>query len=508
MSPSTPSRPLLLFATMLATMLYTIDSTIVNVALPHMQGSLQATQEQIAWVVTSYIVVSAIATPLAGWLGSRYGLRRVLLVSIAGFTVGSMLCGLATGLAEMVVFRMIQGAFGAALVPLSNVALLEQFPREQHGKVMGLWGMGVLVGPVIGPTLGGYLTDELNWRWAFYINLPVGVIAYLGMLASMRKGHANASRPFDALGFVLLSLGLGLFQLMLDRGQSRDWFESTEIVAEAFFCVIAFWMFLAHSATKRHPFVEPALFRDRNFVVSLVIMFAIGLAVISPTVLLPSFLQQLQGYSPSQAGELVAVRGFTSVFAMLLAGRLVGRVDVRVLMSIGVLATAASLWMMGHFSIDSPRHQVALAAMVQGIGAPFTFVPLSIAAYATLAPALRAEAGVMLTLLRNVGSSVGISMVIALLARSAQVNAAYLTEHFTPYDSARWAAADVAPGANAGTAGLLHEIAQQATSIAYSNDFVLLAFLSFVTLPLAWTMRTARAAPRPEAGAVVDAGGH
>jgi DHA2 family multidrug resistance protein len=506
-TPTPGGRTLLLFATMLATMLYTIDSTIVNVALPHMQGSLQATQEQISWVVTSYIVVSAITTPLAGWLGSRYGLRRVLLVSIAGFTVGSMLCGIATGLAEMVVFRMIQGAFGAALVPLSNVALLEQFPREQHGKVMGLWGMGVLVGPVIGPTLGGYLTDELNWRWAFYINLPVGIIAYVGMLASMRRGHANASRPFDALGFVLLSVALGLFQLMLDRGQSRDWFQSTEIVAEAFFCVVAFWMFLTHSATKRHPFVEPALFRDRNFLVSLVIMFAIGLAVISPTVLLPSFLQQLQGYSPSQAGELVAVRGFTSVFAMLAAGRLVGRVDVRALMSVGVLATAASLWMMAHFGVDSPSHQIAIAAMVQGLGAPFTFVPLSVAAYATLAPALRAEAGVMLTLLRNVGSSVGISMVIAMLARSTQVNAAYLTEHFTPYDVERWREAGVLPGANGGTAGLLHEIGTQAASIAYSNDFFLLALVSFLTLPLAWSMRTSRRVAAPTESAI-DAAGH
>lgn len=502
------ARRLLLGATMLATMLYTIDSTIVNVALPHMQGSLQATQEQIAWVVTSYIVISAIATPLAGWLGARYGLRRVLLVSIAGFTAGSMLCGVATGLAEMVVFRMIQGAFGAALVPLSNVALLEEFPREQHGRVTGLWGMGVLVGPVIGPTLGGYLTDELGWRWAFYINLPVGVIAYLGILASLRRGHENASRPFDALGFVLLSLALGLFQLMLDRGHSRDWFESTEIVAEAFFCAVLFWMFLLHTATKRHPFVEPALFRDRNFVVSLAIMFAVGLSVISPTVLLPSFLQHLQGYSPTQAGDLVAMRGLTSVFAMLLAGRLIGRVDVRVLISIGVIATAASLWLMANFTLDSPASQVVLAAMVQGIGAPFTFVPLSVAAYATLPNALRAEAGVMLTLLRNVGSSVGISLVVAMLARSAQVNAAYLAEHLTPYDAPRWQALGATPGANEGTALVAAEIARQAGAIAYSNDFYLLALLAIVTLPLGWTLRMRRESATTPGSAPADAAGH
>jgi DHA2 family multidrug resistance protein len=500
-------RRVLLGATMLATMLYTIDSTIVNVALPHMQGGLQATQEQVAWVVTSYIVMGAIATPLAGWLGSRYGLRRVMLVSIAGFTAGSMLCGLATGLAEMVVFRMIQGAFGAALVPLSNVALLEEFPREQHGKVTGLWGMGVLVGPVIGPTLGGYLTDELNWRWAFYINLPVGLIAYAGILASLRRGHEDSSRPFDALGFVLLSLALGLFQLMLDRGQHADWFESAEIVVEAFLCGVFFWMFFVHVLTKQHPFVDPALFRDRNFLAGVTMMFAVGLSIISPTVLLPSFLQHLQGYSPTQAGDLVAVRGATSVFAMLLAGRLIGRVDVRVLMTIGVGATALSLWMMANFTIYSPARQIVMAAMVQGFGAPFTFVPLSVAAYATLPSRMRAEAGVMLTLLRNVGSSVGISLVVALLARSTQVNGAYMAEHFTAYDAARWQAVGGAPGANETTAALVGEIARQSSAIAYSNDFFVLAMLATLTLPLAWVMRTSRAPPA-SAPSAADTAGH
>jgi DHA2 family multidrug resistance protein len=360
---------------------------------------------------------------------------------------------------------------------------------------------------VIGPTLGGYLTDELNWRWAFYINLPVGLIAYAGILASMRRGHENSSRPFDALGFVLLSAALALFQLMLDRGQTRDWFESTEIVAEAFFAAIFFWMFLVHTLTKEHPFVDPRLFRDRNFAVGLVIMFAIGLSVISPTILLPSFLQHLQGYSPSQAGELIAVRGLTSVFAMLLAGRLMGRVDVRVLMSIGVGATALSLWMMGKFTLDSPPAQIALAAVVQGIGSPFTFVPLSVAAYATLPGSSRAEAGVMLTLLRNIGSSVGISMVIALLARSTATNAAYLTENFTRYDPQRWAAAGAGSGSEQGIAGLLGEIGRQAGAIAYSNDFILLAVLALATLPLAWTMRVRKAAPLDPAVAT-DAGGH
>ena len=258
-------RLVLAVTTVLCCLLYTVDSTIVNVALPHMQGSLQASQDQIAWVLTSYIVMSAIATPPSGWLASRFGLRRVLAIAVLGFTVGSMLCGFAATLGEMVLFRVMQGIFGAALVPLSQVALMQEFPREQHGKVMALWTMGVLVGPIIGPTLGGYLTDELSWRWAFFINLPIGLFAYFGVLEGLGAEHDDHSRPFDWTGFVLLSLALGLFQLMLDRGQTLDWFNSTEIVAEAFFAAVLCYMFVVHSATAEHPFVDPGLFEPRSF---------------------------------------------------------------------------------------------------------------------------------------------------------------------------------------------------------------------------------------------------
>jgi MFS transporter, DHA2 family, multidrug resistance protein len=492
--PAGASRGLLTLSTVLATMLYTIDSTIVNVALPHMQGSLQATQDQSAWIVTSYIVVSAIMTPLAGWLGTRFGLRPIMLWSIAGFTLGSMLCGLATSLEEIVAFRILQGAAGAALVPLAQVVLLQEYPRAQHAKVTALWGMGVLVGPVIGPTLGGWLTDELSWRWAFYINVPVGILSLVGMLASMRRGGGDQRRPFDVTGFVLLSLALGLFQLMLDRGQTNDWFESTEIIAEAFFAAVCFYMFIAHSLTSRRPFVDLRLFRDRNFTVSLLVMFAVGVAVFSPTVLMPGFLQQLQGYSPTQAGVLVAARGVSSMAAMLLAGRLVGRVDLRLIMAVGVGSAAVSLWMMGMFSLDTPASMVVAAGLLQGFGAPLTFVPLTFAAFGTLAGAQRTEAGVLLTLTRNIGASVGISVAVALLARSTQQNHAYLAEHFTPYSSMRWSAIAAQPGDPASSALLLGEISRQAAAISYSNDFHVLAAATFLALPLLLLLRVDRAA--------------
>jgi DHA2 family multidrug resistance protein len=489
------ARWLLTVAAMLATLLYTIDSTIVNVALPHIQGSLQATQDQAAWIVTSYIVISAIATPLAGWLGTRFGLRRILVASIAGFTLGSMLCGVATDLAQMVLFRMLQGAFGAALVPLSQVALMQEFPREAHGRVMALWGMGVLVGPVIGPTLGGWLTDTLSWRWAFYINLPVGALAMLGVLAGLPKQRGDERRPFDLLGFVILSVAIGMFQLLLDRGETKDWFESGEIIAEAVAAAVALYMFIVHALTSAHPFVDLRLFRDRNFSASLGVMLAIGMSIMSPAVLLPTFLQQLQGYSPTQAGVLIASRGAASIVAMLVVGRLVGRLDVRLLTSIGIAAAALSLWMMSAFSIDTPASFIALTGAIQGFGTPMTFMPLTIAAYATLPQTTRSEAGALLTLVRNIGSSVGISLVVAELAHSTQINRSYLAEHFTAYSAARWQALGTVPGANAATGGLLAELQRQAAAIAYSNDFYMLASVTLAALPLVLLLRMHRQAP-------------
>lgn len=502
-----PVRSLLLVgvASMLATMLYAVDSTIVNVALPHMQGSLQATQDQAAWIVTSYIVISAIATPLAGWLATRFGLRQVLSIAIAGFTLGSVLCGIATDLTEIVVFRMVQGAFGAALVPLSQVVLLREFPRDKHARVMALWGMGVMVGPVIGPTLGGWLTDTWSWRWAFFINVPIGAIAWMSLMASVPKSEADARRPFDMTGFVLLSLGLGLFQLMLDRGQTVDWFESTEVVAYAFFSAIAVYMFLVHTTTVRHPFVDLHLFQDRNFTVSLVMMFVVGITIISPSVLLPGFLQQLKGYTPTQAGWLVAARGLSAIVAMMVGARLSSAIGPRPTMVIGILAAAVSLWMMGSFSVDTQPSEVVLTGVIQGFGSPLTFMPLTMVGFSTLPDRARTEAGSLHTLLRNIGASVGVSVTVALLARSAQVNQSYLTEHFTPFSYDRWLQAGATPGENTSTGLLVGEIGRQATAIAYSNDFYVLAACTLLTLPLLLALRPRRTTP-PDAAALADAG--
>src|SRR5262245_17736183 len=431
--PATPSghRYLLAVGSVLATLLFTIDTTIVNVALPHMQGSLQATQDQIAWIVTSYIVASAIATPLAGWLAARFGLRKLLTLSVAGFTVASACCGLGTDLDSVVVFRIVQGIFGASLVPLSQVALLQEYPREQHGRVMALWSLGVMVGPVLGPTLGGWLTDELSWRWAFFINVPFGFLSYLALLRGMGKSHEETRRrPFDWVGFVLLSLALALLQLMLDRGHTLDWFESGEILAEGFFAALLGYAFLVHTLTARHPFVDPSLFRHVNFVVALVLMFVVGLTMLSPTVLAPTFLQSFQGYSAAEAGATQASRGLGAIVAVLIAGRLTDRLPARYLIAFGVLMAFSSLLMFSGISVDTPREYVWLAGFVGGFGPPLFFVPLSVAAFSTMRTDQRAEAGVLLTLSRTIGSSIGISIAVSLLARWTQVNQSYLVESF------------------------------------------------------------------------------
>jgi MFS transporter, DHA2 family, multidrug resistance protein len=487
-----PKRWLLAVAAMMATLLYAIDTTIVSVALPHMQGSLQASQNQAAWLVTAYIVASAIATPLAGYLGTRFGLRRVLLVAIVGFTAGSLLCAVSTGLGEMVVFRMMQGVFGAALVPLSQVALLQEFPRESHGRVMAMWGVGVMVGPVIGPALGGWLTEELSWRWCFYVNLPVGVLAALGIMFAMAKDHTAPSRPFDVKGFIMLSLAIGLLQLMLDRGETADWFGSAEIVGEAFFSAVFLYMFVVHSLTSPHPFVDIHLFRDRNFTVALLLQFVTGLFLFCTGVLLPNFLQSLQGYNPAQAGTLLATRGFAAVITMLICGQFASRLEPRLTIIFGLGLVALSLWLMAGFNLDTPAHTFMLVGFLQGLGMPLSFMPLTLVAFTTLHESNRTEAGTLLTLARSIGGAGGIAATVALLSSSAQTNQSYLVEHFTAYSADRWQAIGAAAGANTSTVGLMAEIGRQSMAIAYSNDFHLLAGVSLIAVPLVFLLRSTK----------------
>jgi DHA2 family multidrug resistance protein len=495
-TPDPARRTLLVVSIMLATLMQVIDTTIANVALPNMQGSLAATQDQIAWVLTSYIVAAAIATPATGWLAARLGRRRLLLGAIAGFTLASVLCGSATSIGQMVVFRVLQGVFGAALIPISQAALLDAFPREKHGAAMALWGMGVMVGPILGPPLGGWLTDAFSWRWVFLINVPVGALAFLGVMASVARDRDHEAR-FDWRGFAFLALGIGALQLVLDRGEQQDWFSSLEIQVEAAIAFLGLYLYGVHWRGARRPFLDLGLLADRNFLAGCSFIFVIGIVLFATMALLPPYLQTLMNYPVVTTGLLLAPRGVGTLVAMLIAGRLLARgVAARPQILAGLVLTVISLWQMAHFGPDVPAGPVISAGVLQGLGLGFVFVPVTTAAYATLPAARRTEAAGLFSLLRNVGSSVGISLVFALLARGTQVNHAELAARVTPFNTeAAIAFAGADPAQGGAALGLLNaEITRQAAAIAYANDFWLMMLLSAAALPL---LLLFRAKPAP-----------
>jgi DHA2 family multidrug resistance protein len=476
---------------MMAVLLQVLDTTIANVALPHMQASLSATQESINWVLTSYIVASAIALPISGWLADRVGRKRLLLISVVGFTIASMLCASAVSLTEMVFFRTLQGISGAFIVPLAQATLFDINPREKHGQAMALFGGGVMIGPILGPVLGGWLTDNYNWRWVFLVNLPVGVICTFIMMRYMPKAE-TVKRNFDIFGFALLAIALGALQMFLDRGEQKDWLESWEIIIELGLAVAAAWMFVVHIATSKHPLFERSLFKDRNFSTGLLFMAVTGVLLLAGLALLPPLLQNLYGYSVLQSGFLTAPRGVGTLISMLLAGRLVGKVDSRLLVGIGVTLMGVSLWMMTGFAIDQPSRPVIVSGVVQGLGLGLIFVPLQSLAFETLAPRLRTTAAALLNLSRNIGGSVGISVVSAQLVRMTQVAhadiASHVTEQTIPTANSTLLQT-IAPQGDVALAIMNAEVTRQAVFIAYLDDFKLMMLVTFAVLPLLLLMK-------------------
>jgi len=479
---------------MLATIMQAIDTTIANVALPYMQGSLSATQDQANWVLTSYIVAAAIMTPPTGWLAARFGRKRLFLIQVAGFTAASMLCGLAQSLGQIVLFRLLQGICGAALVPLSQAVLLDTWPHEKHGSAMALWGVGVMVGPILGPTLGGWLTESYSWRWVFYVNLPVGILTFIGLTTFLHES-GRRSVPFDWFGFATLSLAIGALQLLLDRGEQLNWFGSTEIIAEAIVSGTAFYLFLVHTFTATHPFVNPRLFTDRNFAAGLVFIFLIGIILLATLALLTPYLQNLMGYPVLTAGMVLAPRGMGTMLMMFLVGRVVGRIDARLIVGAGLLVTAASLYEMSMFTPDVDAWTIVHTGFTQGLGFGLIFVPLSTITFATLPRDSRTEATGLFSLMRNLGSSIGISIVVSRLVSGTQGNHAEIAAHVNPFNAALYEPA-ISQHWNAwsaaGQAALNGVITEQAEVIAYAADYRMMMFLTLATLPALLLMRGPR----------------
>ena len=497
MAPLT--RAMLTVCVMMATVMQALDTTIANVALPYMQGSLSTTQDQINWVLTSYIVAAAIMTSPLGWLATRVGRKKLFIVCTAGFTVASMLCGIAQSIEEMVAFRLLQGVFGAALVPLSQAVMLDAYPPARRGAAMAIWGMGVMLGPIMGPTLGGWLTEYYSWRWVFFVNLPFGILTVVGLSAFMSESPTRRDVPFSWFGFLSLSLGIGALQMMLDRGQDLGWFGSGEVVAEAILSIVGFYFFLVDSTTSKRPFIAVRIFRDWNFSVALVFMFIIGIILLATMALVTPFIQNLLGYPVLASGYLLGTRGVGTFFAMMLVGRLLGKYDARILIFIGLVLSTASLWVMVGWTTDTSASTIAIYSVVQGVGLGFVFVPLNTVAFATLPSALRTEGAALWTLIRNIGSSVGISIVIAQLTNMVTTFHSQLVEHVTPFSDALKLpdAAALSTGTLGGLAQLDGIVTQQAAIIAYSNDFLLMMFVSLSAFPLLALIRGAKSAPAP-----------
>ncbi|MGH7023134.1 MAG: DHA2 family efflux MFS transporter permease subunit [Caulobacteraceae bacterium] len=483
-------------ALMLATVMNSLDTTIANVALPHIQGSVGASPDQIAWVLTSYLIATAIMTPMSGWLSVRLGRKLLFIISIAGFTGASMLCGIANSLGEIVIFRLLQGVCGASLVPLSQAVILDLYPPSRLGQVMAVWGAGALLGPIFGPALGGWLTDAFSWRWVFYINLPVGILALAGVLLFMSPGGGGKAKPFDFLGFGAIAVFVGAFQLTLDRGPSQDWLSSPEIWTYVVIGAMAFHVFLVQTLTSRHPFFDRALARDRNFVSCTTFGFFIGILLFSTMALLPVMMQQFMGYSALDSGLATMPRGVGSFAAMFFVGRLIGRVDTRLILLTGLSISTFSLWQMTHFDLDMNATPIIVSGLIQGVGVGLIFVPLSTLAFTTLPAGLRSEATALYTLARSLGSSVGISIMEALWTSNTQVVHAGLAANIGPANPV--ASAALGPGLGSGMPGglaaLNGEITRQAAMVAYIDDFKLMMLITLGCMPLLLFMRT----PLPE----------
>jgi DHA2 family multidrug resistance protein len=499
------SRLMITFAVMSATLIQVLDTTIVNVALPHMQGELGATSDQISWVLTSYLVSSAIFMPLTGHFADVLGRKQFLLISIAGFVAASAVCGISQSLAQIVFFRLLQGIFGAALVPLSQAIMADAYPPHERGRAMAIWGLGVMVGPVAGPTLGGWLTDIASWRWTFYINLPVGLLSWV-LASQFVPDTEKHPRGMDWYGFAFMALGIAGLQYVFDRGNQQDWFDATDIRIAAACALVGITVFIVHSL--RNPLTaifNVRIFTDRNFGMSSLVIACMGLGMFGGLVLQPILLEGLLGYPIVTTGILMAPRGIATAITMLVVGRLVGRVDARILVFAGLVFGGLGSWGMTYYSLDVTTWNIVAPAFLQGIGLGLVFVPLSTVAYATLERRRMAEAAGLFSLVRTVGAAVGISIVTTVLAHQSQILWNELGAHVNQYHAALaeyLGRLHLAPTDPRGLAVVAREVGRQAQMGAMLDVFKLITFSYVLLVPLVFLLRKGtvqRAGPAPAA---------
>jgi MFS transporter, DHA2 family, multidrug resistance protein len=495
-------RNMVTICAMTATIMQALDTTIANVALPYMQGSLSASQDQINWVLTSYIVAAAIMTAPVGWIANRFGRKRIFIVCSAGFTIASLLCGVAQDINQMVLFRLLQGVFGAALVPLSQAVMLDMYTLQERAKAMSIWGMGVMMGPIMGPSLGAWLTETYSWHWVFFVNLPFGIVTVLGLMIFMDETQQDHNLRFDWFGFAALAVGIGSLQVALDRGEQLGWLESNEIVIEFIVSAIGFYYFFAHSFTTSKPFIQFAIFKDKNFLGGCVFMSVMGLVLYSTMALSSPYLQNVIGYPIITAGVLLASRGCGTFVAMMLVGRLMRYIEARTLIISGLSLTALSLFYMTYWTDQTQVPEIVTISVIQGFGFGLVFVPLSTVSFLTLPGNLRTDGTSMLTLLRNVASSVGISIVIAQLTEGGRRIYAILSEHINPFNQALQmpdVAGMINLNSDKGRAMADVIVGLQAQIIAFARDYQLVMFFILCSIPLALMIGSTKAALRKQA---------
>ena len=494
-------RNMVTICAMTATIMQALDTTIANVALPYMQGTLSASQDQINWVLTSYIVAAAIMTAPVGWIANRFGRKRIFILCSGGFTIASVLCGLAQDINQMVLFRLLQRVFGAALVPLSQAVMLDSYSLQERAKAMSIWGTGVMMGPIMGPSLGAWLTETYSWHWVFFVNLPFGIFTVLGLIVFMDESRKDRELRFDWFGFAALAVGIGSLQIALDRGEQLGWLESNEIVAEFILSGVGFYYFFAHSLTTAKPFIQFALFRDTNFIGGCVFMAVMGLVLFSTMALSSPFLQNVSGYPIITAGLLLASRGCGTLVAMMLVGRMLRHIEARVLIISGLSMTCLSLFYMTGWTDQTGVNEIVVLSVVQGFGFGLVFVPLSTVAFLTLPDHLRTDGTSMLTLMRNVASSIGISLVISQLTEGSRRTHAILSEHVNPFNHAMQMPdirAMIDMSTDKGRAMMDAMVNLQAQIIAFSHDYQMVMVFTMCMIPLAVMIGSTKAALRKQ----------
>jgi MFS transporter, DHA2 family, multidrug resistance protein len=512
-----PVNPwLVALAVMSATFMEVLDTTVVNVSLPHIAGNLSASTEEATWVLTSYLVANAIILPATGWLSARFGRKNVLTTCIVIFTVASAVCGIANSLGMLILARVLQGAGGGALQPISQAVLLESFPPRRRGVAMAVFGLGVVVAPIIGPTLGGWITDNYSWRWVFYLNLPIGVMAVLLVQMMvidppyLRHGHHGTK--IDYIGFGLLALWVGSLQVMLDKGQQEDWLASPLIRTLAIGAAFGLLAFVIWELCVEHPIVNLRILKNRNFAAGTALMTVVGAVLYASIALVPLFLQQLMGYSAVQSGMAISPRGLGSLCMMLVVGRLIGIIDARFLIFCGFIILGFATMMFGDLTLSMAPRNITLPNVISGAALALLFVPLSSLAVATLSNREMGNATGIYNLMRNLGGSIGIAMVTTLLARNAQNHQVAMVAHLTPYDPAYQerlasitqrltpALGSVAAG-NAAPGIIYQTTVQQATLMAFVDDFRLLAIMCFLCVPAVFLFSRPKRHAAPPPGA-------